>query len=207
MGCFLVIELICFFFIEEHFNCQDSLLFFCLGVSDGLSQAFLDGSPMSLSQFPKVWLQTQTLCISYFQDILLWGFCPDALTSSLVDLYVSFLQPSHFVCACSKLWTQLTGSKQHLLPHFQLSYLLERALSPFPLFPLTALLQGSCFLPARCNSSLNSARNSLLTAHSFAYSDLCRYLFYKCNLQCDPITFPPTSARKRKSKFDLFLLN
>ena len=35
--------------------------------------------------------------------ILLWLFSPDSLTPTFVNLYVSLLQPLHFLCTCFKL--------------------------------------------------------------------------------------------------------
>ena len=73
-----------------------NLIFFSLGVSDGLRLAFLDGNPISFSWFHTVWSQTLTFFLLFFslfcfKDIFLWDFSPDTLMSSLVDLYVSLL--------------------------------------------------------------------------------------------------------------------
>lgn len=67
-------------------------------------------------------------CIFYIPGIVLSVFNPNTLKSSLLYPYVFLLYHSQFVYTCPVCYTQLTGNKQHLLPHLLLDFHLKGVL-------------------------------------------------------------------------------
>ena len=115
------------------------LVFFSLGVCDGLLLTFLDAylifsSDIFLHKHLSLYLfYFQAHCFE-FQVLMLWRL------------------RWRFVCPSSKCWTQITGNSQHLLPCFELNYPLGGVLCSFPLFPL--FLSVSQFLSISFNCKL-----------------------------------------------------